>query len=451
LDDHYASEADVYSGGPARRPVARRSVAGATLLSFLVPGLGQLYAGRWVRAFLWATPIVLLAAAAIALILPAPEVFALRLLVPSFTLIVVGLVALVGVWRALAILDAWASTPNGGRARKGSFGLAAVLVALVVAMHGIGGYYLYSFAGAGDRMFGGNDSPGGVTDPLDEALGPSGPAQPVPRNEPVNVLFVGVDSGPDRDHALTDTLIVASYDPATNEIVMISVPRDTGRVPLFDGTTYNRRINTLLSHFRSNPDRYPNGGIETLKRQMGHLIGVPIHYYAVTNMAGLREVVDLVGGVDVTLEQAINDPRMPLRMEPGRHHLDGQRALMYVRSRYGPGNSDFVRARRQQQVIRALAEKGRDPNVLVRLPEVLDAGSRVVRSDVPVDQLPEILALLDRSADASTEQIVLSPPRYARRIPREEVGGRYMIELRMDALAELSVELFGPRSRYASR
>jgi polyisoprenyl-teichoic acid--peptidoglycan teichoic acid transferase len=451
MDDIHAT--GVHNGRPAGEPrrTSRRSPGGAAFLSFLFPGLGQVYVGRWLRAFLWAAPLLVLAAVAVALIAPAPEMFALRLLMPWFALAIVGLIGLVGAWRALAIIDAWLVARRTGRGRGGSVVALVVLLALVVAGHGVLGYYVHSFAGAGDRMFGGNDSPGGVTDPLDEALGPSGPAQPVPRNEPVNVLFVGVDSGPDRDHALTDTLIVASYDPATNEIVMISVPRDTGRVPLFDGTTYNRRINTLLSHFRSNPDRYPNGGIETLKRQMGHLIGVPIHYYAVTNMAGLREVVDLVGGVDVTLEQAINDPRMPLRMEPGRHHLDGQRALMYVRSRYGPGNSDFVRARRQQQVIRALAEKGRDPNVLVRLPEVLDAGSRVVRSDVPVDQLPEILALLDRSADASTEQIVLSPPRYARRIPREEVGGRYMIELRMDALAELSVELFGPRSRYASR
>lgn len=82
-----------------------------------------------------------------------------------------------------------------------------------------------------------------------------------------------------------------------------------------------------MGYFRQNPERYPDGPIRTLVRQMSHRIGIPIHYYAVTNMTGLREV-----------------------------HLDGQRALMYVRSRYGLGNNDFVRARRQQQVIRALAQ-----------------------------------------------------------------------------------------------
>jgi polyisoprenyl-teichoic acid--peptidoglycan teichoic acid transferase len=446
MDDHYA--AGVYYDD-SRRVTPRRSPGGAAFLSFLWPGLGQLYAGRWVRAFLFAVPLLLLASTAVVLIARAPEVFALRLLVPSFTLVVAGLVALTGAWRALAIVDAWQVARHTGRGRRGSVSALVILLALVVAMHGIAGYYLYSFAGAGDRIFGGAPR-SGAPDPFDDVLGPSEPAPPIPREGLVNVLFVGVDSGPGRDHALTDTLIVASFNPDTNEIVMISVPRDTGRVPLFTGGTYNPRINSMLSHFRNNPDRYPDGGIETLKRQMGHLIGVPIHYYAVTNMAGLREVVDLVGGVTVELDHSIADSRMGLFMEPGRHHLDGERALMFVRSRYGPGNNDFVRARRQQQVIRGLADRARDPGVLVRLPEVLDAGARLVRSDAPVHQLPEILDLLERSEGARTTQIVLSPPTYARRIPPEEVGGRYMIELRMAAVAALSVELFGQESRYSA-
>lgn len=446
MDDYYAE--GVYHGQAP--PVApRKSPGGAALLSLLWPGLGQLYTGRWGRAVLFAVPLLALVAVAVVLIAPAPEVFALRLLVPSFTLAVVGMIAVAAAWRALAIVDAWQVARRSARGRRGSVSALVVLLALVVASHGVAGYYLYSFAGAGDRIFGGAPR-NGAADPFDDVLGPSQPAPPVPREGLVNVLLVGVDSGPDRAHALTDTLIVASFNPDTNEIVMISVPRDTGRIPLFDGTTYNPRINSLLGHFRRNPETYPNGGIETLKRQMGHLIGIPIHYYAVTNMAGLREVVDLVGGVTVTLDHSIADSRMGLFMEPGRHHLDGERALMYVRSRYGPGNSDFVRARRQQQVIRALAERGRDPAVVVRLPEVLEAGAQLVRSDAPVDQLPEILDLLERSEGAPTTQIVLSPRQYARRIPPAEVGGRYMIELRMDALAALSVELFGQESRYAT-
>jgi LCP family protein required for cell wall assembly len=440
-------------------------VTAAVVLSSLWPGLGQLYAGHRRRALLYGLPALLIVAGLGVVIARSPEVFALRLLVPTFAYAVVGLITFHGLWRVAALFDAWLTTRRGRRPPGRVLPLVLLLVALTVGGHGVAGYDVSSFAGAGDRMFDGDGRPDGGGDPLDDILGPGPgwspppggqlgptprPDNPIPTDGPVNILFVGVDSGPGRDHALTDSLIVASFDPDTNELVMISVPRDTGRVPLFDGGRYDNRINSLMGHFKRNGAKYPDGPIQTLVTQMSYLVGVPIHYYAVTDMAGLREVVDLVGGVDVVLEQRIADPRMQLYMEPGRHHLDGERALMYARSRYGPGNSDFVRARRQQQLIRALANRAKDPEVLVRLPEVLDAGARLVRSDVPVEQLPEILELLDRSAGATTRQIVLAPPRYAQRVPPDEVGGRYMIELKMDALAALSVELFGDRSRYGS-
>jgi polyisoprenyl-teichoic acid--peptidoglycan teichoic acid transferase len=463
LDNEY--ELGVRYGRPGGTSSRRPSVGGAVLLSFVWPGLGQLYAGRRRRALIFALPALLLVGGALIAVARSPEVFALRLLVPSFAYFMIALIVVHAAWRVAAIVDASAVARRARGVAGRALPLVLMLSLVVVGSHAAAGYFVYSFAGAGERIFGGNGPPPDrPNDPLDEVLRPV-PVQPlpgqptpsprpvnaIPRDQPINILFVGVDSGPGRAHALTDTLIVASYDPLANEIVMISVPRDTARIPMFDGTTYDNRINTLMGHFRRNPERYPDGPVDTLVRQMGYLIGIPIHYYAVTDMTGLREVVDLVGGVDVELDRAIRDSRMGLFLEPGTHHLDGERTLMFVRSRYGPGNNDFVRARRQQAVIRALAQRVREPAVLVRLPEVLDAGANLVRSDVPVEQLPEILDLLQRSEDASTTQIVLAPRRYAERIPPAEVGGRYMIQLKMDAVAALSVELFGGRSRYASQ
>lgn len=465
----------IYRG--RRRRVRRRirSPVTASLLSFIWPGLGQWYARQRRWALLYAIPPAILVVGLLAAVAVGPEVFVLRLLAPSFALLIVGLIAVHALWRVVSIVDAWRRTRREPLTRDGALPVVVLLSLVVLVSHGLAGYYVQSFGAAGDRIFGGE--PGGVaTGPLDDILGPAptdtsastpapGQGTPAPPavspdttpqptapavfdpNARVTVLFVGVDSGPGRDHALTDTLIVASFDRQTDEITMVSVPRDTARIPMYDGGVYNDRINSLLSYARRNPDRFPQGPIDALVREMEFLIGVPIDYYAVTDMAGLQAAVDVVGGVDITVDRAIHDGSYVL--EPGRYRMNGAEALMYARSRHGPGNSDFVRARRQQQIIYALAQRVRDPEVLARLPQVMDTVANLVRTDAPVEAVPEYMAMLDQSEDASTTQVVLTPNRYAQRIPPEEVGGRYMIELKMEEVAALSVELFGSDSRYA--
>jgi hypothetical protein len=87
--------------------------------------------------------------------------------------------------------------------------------------------------------------------------------------------------------------------------------------------------------------------------------------------------------------------------------------------------------------------------VLANLPTVIDIASEYVRTDVPLDRLPEIIALLQASTAASVDRYVLQPRLYAEVIPREEIGRVYMTRLKMDAVAELSIRLFGEESRYA--
>ena len=447
-----------------------RSPATASVLSFIWPGLGQWYARQPLRALLYGLPPILLIAGLLVAVLVGPEVFVLRLLAPSFALGIIALVGLHALWRVASIVDAWRRTRREPLRRDRAAPLVVVLSLIVVLTHGFAGYYIQSFAEAGDKMFGGDGLGRPPSGPLDDILsvGPS-PAPgstpmpgaslvpsptpgltPRPALDPnarVTVLFVGVDSGPGRDHALTDSLIVASLDPRTNEVAMVSVARDTGRIPMFDGGRYDPRINSLLSFTRLNPDRFPQGPIYALVREMEYLIGIPIDYYAVTDMAGFQAAVDAVGGVDVTVTRAIADGGFVL--EPGRYHMDGQLALRYARSRHGPGNSDFVRARRQQQLIYALAQRVRDPAVLARLPQVMDTIEELIRTDAPVEAAPDLMAMLSASEGATTSQTVLAPNTYAQRIPPGEVGGRYMIELKMDAVAALSIELFGDESRYA--
>jgi LCP family protein required for cell wall assembly len=475
---------------------AGRSPVVASILAFVWPGLGHAYAGHPLRALLLAVPPLVGLVGAAILILQAPEIFALRLLAPTIALAVIGAVALHAAWRVVAIIDAWRATRSGHWRNDGSLVLAVILSVVVLAGHGIAGSYVQSVYVAGSGIFSGDSGSGaggalddflsgdpdngdgddadtddfgdlddwdnweewadwepgdweaGENAPDDGSLGGRAPAE-LPRSGPISVLIIGTDASPSRSHSLTDSLMVVTYLREENQVSMISFPRDTGRLPMYDGTVFGPRINTMLGRASRDPVRFPHGGIGTLVRQMEYLVGVPIHYWAITNMNGFRELVEVVGGVEVTLDRAIADASRNLYLEPGQHYFTADEVMQLVRSRRGPGNSDWERARRQQKVLRAIGSRVKYPSVAVRMPEVLSAASRLVRTNVPADQLADLFALLDRSEHATTKHVVLRPSEYASRIPPGEVNGRYMTQLRMSAVRSLSIELFGSYSRYS--
>jgi LCP family protein required for cell wall assembly len=445
-------------------PARRRSASLAAVLSFLWPGLGQLYRGRRWSALVYAVPpaLILLGIAAVAA--GGLERLALRLLNPPVALTATALVAIIGLWRIVSIFDARRRTaidPPESHSRR-SLVVAMVLAVLVIAVHGFAGYYAFSFYRAGQQiqepLIGAQPSPeptqdaGGLPTATPDPDATPGPTEPPP-SEMINVLFVGIDRGL-LINTNTDTMLLASFNPQTQRIVMISLPRDTAQMPLYNGGTWDRKINSLYHYAANNPDEFPDGGMGTLVREFEYLIGVPIDYYASIEMAGFWGMIDKVGGVDVVLERPINDPvytyhdKQGFYLEAGPHHLDGATALAYVRSRHGPGNSDFERARRQQQLILALRERLRDPSVLLNMPSLLDAAGEFVRTDAPLDRLPELLDIVQASQGAEVEHIVLGPRTFAERIPFSEFNGQYGLRLKMEEVAALSISLFGDESRY---
>jgi LCP family protein required for cell wall assembly len=436
----------------------RRDPAVATLLSFAWPGLGQAYRGAPRRAAVFALPplaaVVVLVALVVRLGVP---VFAAYLAVPQWSAVAITLVIAAALWWAWAILDA--GRPPSRASRVASL----ALLSLVILGAGWAGSVVWSLYQAGERI----GQPGSTASPTPGQSTPGGTAGPTPRPTPspsptpdltgrVTVLLLGWDLGRGIEGQLTDTIQVASFDPATGHIAVISLPRDTGQLPLYSGGTWPQKINALMAYAERHPDEFPDGGLGTLERQLEYIIGIPIDYYAAVDFAGFEQLVDLVGGVDVTLDRPIADdtygwgPNRPrgFFLEPGDHHLDGRTALAYVRSRHGPGNSDWQRARRQQQVLLELRHKIEDPRVLARLPELVDAVSRMVRTNAPIGQVPQIVSILQASTAADADTVVLRPREYAEVVPRSEIGQVYMTRLKMDAVADLSVRLFGESSRY---
>lgn len=193
----------------------------------------------------------------------------------------------------------------------------------------------------------------------------------------INILLLGIGGKGHEGSNLTDTIIVASYKPSTNEVGMMSIPRDL-LVPI-PGYGW-RKVNNLYSIAEYN-DRGTGG--DYAKQIISQIFDVQIPYYIRIDFNGFTQLVDLVGGIDVDVPNTLSDYQYPipgrekapederyehLYIEAGAQHFDGQTALKYVRSRHGQGEegSDFARAKRQQLVIEALMDKVFSLNTLLR-------------------------------------------------------------------------------------
>lgn len=436
-----------------------RSPGIAAFLSFLWPGLGQWYAGARRAGLIFAIPVAVVAVVLGSWLLAGPEAVVINLLSPGTALTVAILVALLAVWRIVAMIDVVVSLRGRAAFRRPALSSAvAVMTALVLLSHAVAFTFAWSFYSAGSKIFT-SDADTTATPPPISSNGvvplPVGTpiATPATAESRINILFLGIDSSERRTHALTDTLLVVSVDPRTKTAAMVSFPRDIADFPLSTGGTYRGKINALMTDADRNPKRFPDGGITTLTRELGFLLGIPIHYYAAVNLDGFEAMIDRVGGVTITNPTAIDDPayggwkqpgRIGFHLSAGRHTLNGETALAYVRSRKGTGNNDFERARRQQQLLVALQRKLSDPAMLPSLPGLLDDATRTITTSFPSDRLADMLAIGRSFGDDQIVRKVLGPP-YALRDPK---AADYRLVIVPEKLAALSIELFGADSRY---
>jgi LCP family protein required for cell wall assembly len=391
-----------------------------------------------------------------------PEGVVIQLFSPGTAFTVVVLIGLLAIWRIVSMVDVASNVGGRGIWRRPALSAGVAIMATVVLVtHVAAAGFAWSFWEAGNKIFtSGADAD--VTPPPAASVGNDAilpvatpVATPVTAQSRINILFLGIDSSERRTHALTDTLMVVSVDPATGTAAMISFPRDIADFPLWSGGTYEGKINALMTDADKHPDRFPEGGVTTLTNELGYLLGVPIHYYAAINLDGFEAMVDRVGGVTINNPTTIDDPayggwnvpgKIGFHLSAGKHTLNGAEALAYVRSRKGLGNNDFERARRQQQLLIALEHKLSDPAMLPKLPELLDDATRTITTSFPPERLSEMLAI-GRSIDESRiVRKVLGPP-YAL---RDTNSSDYRLLIVEKKLAALSVSIFGSDSRYAT-
>lgn len=386
----------------------RRSFA--ALLSSLLPGLGQAFNRRRRPATWFAVPIlVLLAVALLVLNLASPSMLIARLIEPSALQAVLILNVLVLVWRLIAVSHAFLDRRYPSKPGRAGLVAAGLVIVFTIAPHAVANVWGQTAATAFDKIF----------QPGVSAANGQPRATPPPLTERVNVLVVGIDKTPWRTATLTDTMMVVSLDPVGHTVSMLSIPRDLVNVPLGNGSNFGPKLNSLMGYANRHPKEFPDGGMASLEKAVGALLGIPIHYYAQMDFVGFVKMVDAVGGVDIDVDHAFNDPlydgygwgKKGYSISAGPHHFDGYEALAYARSRQAVGESDFKRAERQQEVLLGLRDKLLDGGALFwRVPALLSTLGDFVTTDVPVGLLPSLAAVGDEMGRSGVTRAIIKYP-----------------------------------------
>ena len=450
-----------------------KSAFAAAFLSLLFPGLGHAYAGAWTRALGFAAAPILAVALGAGLFLRLDTSDLIGLVVNPFVLTSVFVLNLLLLaYRIIAIVDAYRVTEyvnahgygsgrGAGRRRRDPVSIAGLL-AVVLIMSGThvavarfdllaldilqsGCIFIGNSAVDEECDVDASPSPGTSREPTDPAE-PTGTNFPTPTPGPVgsdvpqvtlppwdgterlNILLIGSDQRPNENSFNTDTLIVVSVDPITKQVAMFSIPRDTVDVPVprgpaqsLFGRVYAGKVNGFFQAVRNRPDLFPGNnrtrGYNGIKALLGELYQLDIRWFVEVNFDGFKKVVDAVGGVTINVQIPIVDNRYPaggklrrLYIPSGLQHMDGATALRYARSRHT--SDDFDRASRQQRILTSLREQIDPIELLPHLPDLIAALKSAVRTDIPVDQIDELLALASSVDTRNIRSYVFARPLY---------------------------------------
>ena len=224
-----------------------------------------------------------------------------------------------------------------------------------------------------------------------------------PTMQRITILLLGVDARPGQKIARTDTIILLTLNPETGAAGMLSLPRDLKVRP----SALNRDMKITSVYPAGVAAGYPGGGAALLEDTITEMLGYPIDHYVVVNFDGFKEIIDLIGGVDIDVPYEIYDDKYPddnygylppVHFLPGKQHMDGDTALKYARTRHA--DNDYARAGRQQQVIMAIKDKvtaaGQMAALLPRLPGLAVAMANSVQTDMPVDKAITLARTVDK-------------------------------------------------------
>ncbi|SFT69328.1 transcriptional attenuator, LytR family [Selenomonas sp. GACV-9] len=202
------------------------------------------------------------------------------------------------------------------------------------------------------------------------------------------IMIMGVDERDD-DVGRSDTLMVASIDPKKNQASLLSVPRDT-------------RVKIKGHGFDKVNAAYAYGKERLTQDTVENLLGVNIDHYVIINTKSFAKIIDALGGIDIDVPKRMyyedpwdDDGGLIIDFKPGMQHMDGAKAITYVRYRDEEG--DLGRIRRQQDFIKACLDKMVSPAIIPKLPTIIREVMDSIQTDLSFRQLLEFAGTLKES------------------------------------------------------
>jgi LCP family protein required for cell wall assembly len=245
-------------------------------------------------------------------------------------------------------------------------------------------------------------------------------------NGRLNILLLGADSGVGREGTRPDSIHVASIDVLTGEPALISLPRNLERARFPSGTPAAAEfpqgfsgegdrseylLNATWTYGEANPELFEGAsepGPTAVKQAVEGTLGIKIHYYVAVDLMGFREIIDALGGVTLHVNELLPIGDKGRMLEPGLQTLDGYHALWYARSR--ESTSDYDRMARQRCVLGALFNEADPRSVLMNFLEVADASVETVSTDIPRQDLANLVDLAFEAKDQELMTLQFVPP-----------------------------------------
>lgn len=242
----------------------------------------------------------------------------------------------------------------------------------------------------------------------------------------------------------TDSMMLVSLDPTAGRLGILSIPRDLYvQIPGWR----NYRINAALYLGEARGEGY---GPTLLMQTFQLNFGIRVHDYMLVDFQAFIDIVNLIGGVEVSIDYTIDDPRYPnmnfgydpFYLPAGTHQLDGYNALRFARTRHG--NNDIRRAERQQQVLFAIRDRVLDfnmiPQLLIQAPAFWNTLSSNVYTGLSLEHLIQ-LGLYIKDIDRGNITTGIINFRYLQEHTTES-GQHVLVPLRAP-LGQLLREVFG--------
>jgi len=216
---------------------------------------------------------------------------------------------------------------------------------------------------------------------------------------PVDILLAGIPGPGNPAPNLTDTVMLARLDSQKPALALISLPRDL--IVDVPGLKGYMRLNAVYERGEASGR---GTGAAMLGRVLEDITAVRPHHHLIVDLALVRDVVDALGGVNISVEKTVFDPLFPgpafsyepFELQKGWRYLDGETATKYVRTRFGP-DGDFGRMSRQQELVQAVKQKIAGLSLIWDLPiflKIYESAARHIRTDFTTEELVALYELV---------------------------------------------------------